>query len=269
MFEPKENIVNAIIRAREQLEEALVELEKIPGAGPGTIASMAHALNNYLTVATGAVELTLARLEDHADAQVREWLEGVLHATELMVPLVSQLMSAASAETKLRFDRVDLPKLVENVCDYYRRIAQRKDIEIVMTSESGIPAVWTDPVAAAAILDNLLSNAVKYSLPGKVIKVEVQGEQDSAVCTVADEGPGLSPEDQASLFQEGARLTPKPTSGEGSTGYGLAVAKELVEKLGGSIWCKTALGEGSRFMFRLPAVTTAEPVSADSEGTNA
>ena len=48
---------------------------------------------------------------------------------------------------------------------------------------------------------------------------------------------GLSRDDQAKLFQRGAKLTPRPTGGENSTGYGLAVAKELVEKLGGTIWC--------------------------------
>jgi len=69
---------------------------------------------------------------------------------------------------------------------------------------------------------------------------------------VRDEGPGLSREDQGQLFQRGAKLTPRPTAGELSTGYGLAVAKEWIEKLGGTIWCESELGRGACFSFRVP-----------------
>ena len=107
-------------------------------------------------------------------------------------------------------------------------------------------------MAVAAVLDNLLSNAVKYSLPGKRIWVQIFAAQNGVVCGVRDEGPGLTPEDQAKLFQRGSRLTPKPTGGEPSTGYGLAVAKEFIERLGGTIRCESVLGQGSCFSFQLP-----------------
>src|SRR5262249_48711925 len=81
----------------------------------------------------------------------------------------------------------------------------------------------------------------------------VWGEAGSAVCSVRDEGPGLSEADLARLFQKGVRLAPQPTAGEPSTGYGLAVAKSLVDKLGGEIWCLSKVGEGSSFQSRPPA----------------
>jgi signal transduction histidine kinase len=104
----------------------------------------------------------------------------------------------------------------------------------------------------AAVLDNLLSNAVKYSEPGKRVWVQVKGEGTSIVCSVRDEGPGLSEQDQAKLYQRGVRLTPVPTGGEPTMGYGLAVAKELIDKLGGELWCESRLGSGATFTFRLP-----------------
>src|SRR5262249_13052706 len=94
----------------------------------------------------------------------------------------------------------------------------------------------------------------------KHISVQVRGEKGWAVCGVRDEGPGLSKEDQARLFQKGVRLTPTPTAGEASTGFGLAVAKELIDKLGGQIWCESVLGRGCSFCIRLPACK--EPVPA-------
>ena len=108
-------------------------------------------------------------------------------------------------------------------------------------------------MAVAAVMDNLLSNAVKYSFPGKQIWVQMRGEVTSVVCSVRDEGPGLNQEDQAKLFQRGIRLSSVPTGGESSSGYGLAVAKELIDKLGGDLWCESTLGAGACFSFRLPA----------------
>jgi len=132
-------------------------------------------------------------------------------------------------------------------------LAAHKTINVNISSSADVPTVWTDRVAVAAVLDNLLSNAVKYSLPGRQVWLHVRGENGWAVCSVRDEGPGLSEEDQARLFQRGARLTPRPTGNESSTGYGLAVANELIEKLEGTIWCDSELGRGSTFSFRLPA----------------
>jgi signal transduction histidine kinase len=104
----------------------------------------------------------------------------------------------------------------------------------------------------AAVLDNLLSNAVKYSERGKRIRVIVAEGPEEVVCHVEDEGPGLSDEEQARAFRPGARLSSRPTAGETSSGFGLAVAKELVVKLGGEVWCQSSVGHGARFSFSLP-----------------
>ena len=109
------------------------------------------------------------------------------------------------------------------------------------------------------MLDQSPINAIKYSQLGKQVWVRVWGERGGVVCEVRDEGPGLSQEDQAKLFQRGMRLTPKPTAGEASTGYGLAVAAELIKKLKGELWCKSELGHGCSFFFRVPVYQ--EPMS--------
>ncbi len=253
MPEPKEQIVSAIVRAQAELEEALYELGKLPAVSQSSVSFAAHTLNNFLTVTEGTVELLLLSLADYPDPLVHTWLEGLQQATNLMTHTVSQLMNASSGpDAKLRFEKVDLPVMVQRFCDFYQRIADRKQIRCLFESRVGVPLVWTDRVATAAVLDNLFSNAVKYSPPGKRIWVQVSADGDGVVCSIRDEGPGLSDKDQAKLFQRGARLTPEPTSGESSTGYGLAVAKEFIERLGGTIWCESVLGEGSSFSFRLP-----------------
>jgi two-component system, sensor histidine kinase and response regulator len=255
MTERKDLVASAISKAQADLEEAMSELQKLPAFDPGSVAFAAHALSNYLTVTGGALELIGLRLIDHPDPQIRAWVEGAQHATNLMTRIVNQLRDGGTTEeSQIRFEKVDLPVLVHRVCSYYQRVADRKGIRVTAGSADDVPAVRTDRVQVAAVLDNLLSNAIKYSPPDKRILAEVREDEGGCVvCSVQDEGPGLTEEDQAKLFQRGARLTPRPTGGEPSTGYGLAVARELMERLGGTIWCESVLGEGTRFSFRLPA----------------
>jgi signal transduction histidine kinase len=254
LSEPKDFVASAIAKAQADLDEALSELARMPAFDTGSLAFAAHALNNYLTVTGGALELIQLRLADHPDPDLQVWLEGSQHATHLMARIVSQMMNTgASPEAGFRFEAIDLPELVQRACSYYQRVADRKRIRVIAVSTDDVPPVWADRVPVAAVLDNLLSNAVKCSPPDTQISADVRGEAGWAVCGVQDQGPGLSQEDLAKLFQRGVRLTPRPTGGESTTGYGLAVAKELIEKLGGTIWCESVLGRGSRFSFRLPA----------------
>jgi len=255
LADQKERVASAIAKAQMDLEEALSQLAKLPVFDASSVSYAAHGLNNYLTVMGGTIELILARLADHPDAQVQEWLEGALHATNLMARIVDRLVNSTAAPTDppLRLEKFDLPTMVQRACSYYQRVAQRKTIRLIAGSSVDVPLVWADRVHVAAVLDNLLSNAVKYSPPRKQILVHVRREQSSVVCSVQDEGPGLSQADQAQLFKRGVRLTPRPTGAESSAGYGLAIAKDLIERLGGTIWCDSVLGRGACFSFRLPA----------------
>lgn len=259
----KDRVITSIAKAKAGLEQALADLEHLPAFDPGTMAFAAHALNNFLSVIHASAELLLISLKDYPEERVRTTLEGVRHATQLMSHTVNQLMNtSAHADPWLRREELDLQALVGGACQYYEGIAARKRIGIVFTS-TDVPCAWTDRVAVAAVMDNLLSNAVKYSPPGARISVKVGLESRGLVCRVQDAGPGISAEDQAKLFQRGTRLSALPTGGEPSTGYGLAVAKELVDNLGGSIWCESELGKGACFCFQVPTVEKAKKAPKD------
>jgi signal transduction histidine kinase len=248
----KEKVAKSLERAKADLEQALGDLEHMPSFEPGTYAFAAHALNNYLTVADATVHLLGLALQSYPDDQVRTWLDGLRHVSSLMMHTVAQLMNSSASFPKPRHARVDLALLVRRGCDYYRRIAGRKNIAIAYKAEPRVPAVQSDNVAIGAVLDNLLSNAVKFSQPGTHIRVSVATEPGRVVCSVRDEGPGLTAADYKQLFKRGVRLSAQPTAGEPSTGYGLAVAKELMDHLGGEIWCESEPGRGACFGFALP-----------------
>ena len=254
MDDEKAPVAAAIVSAQERLHDALAALEALPVLDPDAIGFATHALNNYLTIMGGTLELLLEALQAYPDPQIPAWLGGLLHVTDLMTHTVSRLVTTTPLETKhLVFARVELPVSVQRVCHYYQRHAERKQLTIHLDTSAVVPPVWTDRMAVVMVLNNVLSNAIKFSPPGKSIWVSLDGDATSATCRVQDEGPGLSAAEQAQLFQRGVRLSPQPTGGEASHGYGLAVAKELIDLVGGSIWCCSTPGHGACFAFRLPA----------------
>ncbi len=253
MSDHRKDAIASIETAKSELEHALDKLKQLSPADPSTIRYAVHALNNYLTVTSVCTDLLMTSLSLHPDEQVCRWLEGIAHATKLMRQTLRLLTNASVVgQVQLARDKIDLVRLARRASEYYGSVASDKGIEVTFESSLTSACTMSDGVAIAAVLDNLLSNAVKFSKTGRKVRVIVEQEPRSLVCSVEDEGPGLSREDQAHLFKRGAQLTPAPTAGEPSTGYGLAVAKDLIIKLNGEIWCESELGRGSRFSFRLP-----------------
>jgi len=253
---PKHAAFDAISRAQLELERAVEEIDRLPAVDVHSVALAAHALNNFLTVSRGVMDLLIPVLQGHPDRQVLIWLEGLAHASDLMTHTVSQLMNnAVGVATTMRVERVEVTRLLERACAYYRRRAVPKRIDVVFQAAADVPTVQTDRVLVAAIVDNLLSNAVKFSPPDRRVWVEVRRERDGVVCDVRDEGPGLSDADQARLFEPGRRLGATPSAGEPTTGYGLAVAKNFADQLGGHLRCTSAPGRGATFSLWLPGVS--------------
>lgn len=255
-------VATAIGRAQRELVLAMSELERVSTLESGSVAFAAHTLNNYLNVTTATLELVDITLEGHHNPQLHVWLDSLRHATSLMARTVSQLMNASvGQDLTLRKESLKPSTMAERAAQFYQRLAQEKGIQVIFTGIFNAPAIDSDRVAVAAIIDNLMSNAVKFSPRGAVVDVSVADLGDDVEFRVRDQGPGLSDGDQRQLFQRGVRLTPQPTGDEPSTGYGLAVAKELADRLNGTLSCASTPGLGATFVLRLPVAGWAGPVS--------
>lgn len=155
---------------------------------------------------------------------------------------------------------VRFESVVQATLEVYEGVARKKGIEVSWKlPDFPLVTIWTDAVAIGTILDNLISNAIKFSPPRTTIHVSMSREGNNLICAVCDQGPGLSKEDAARVFQRGVRLGPKPTGGESSIGHGLSIARDLVKKLRGRIWCDSVEGKGTCFRFSLPAESQTGP----------
>jgi two-component system, sensor histidine kinase and response regulator len=247
------DIPTAIARARIDLDKALARLQSLANDDRQRVSYSVHALNNYLMVVSTTLQLLRTKLVPKGDRDVKRWLDSLNQATNLMMSTARGVLTATSAEIPpLLFEPASVMEIAEGVCLAYAEVARSKRIRISWRTPSRRDHVLTDCVAVGAVLDNLLSNAVKFSEAGTTIRVTTSIQGNDVVCSIRDHGPGLSEADQAQLFQRGVRLSPKPTGGESSNGFGLAIARDLTRALGGRLSCTSVIGDGSCFTLALP-----------------
>jgi signal transduction histidine kinase len=104
------------------------------------------------------------------------------------------------------------------------------------------------------VLANLLANAIKYSLGTGRVEVRLEQRRTHLRLAVRDQGVGIPQAEQQRIFEKFYRLDPNMTGGVSGTGLGLYICRELVRRMGGSIWVESTEGIGSTFVAELPLV---------------
>jgi signal transduction histidine kinase len=239
--------------------ERLVYLEQSSVDKREAAEDLFHTANNALFIMSVNLELLARHLSLRNECQhqeVKKWLDLLMRKTQEIGGVTRRLLAAGTeGPFYLIQSFVSLRSVIEQALEVYGDVAHDKNIEIAWELPA-FPAIaiWTDALAVGMVLDNLLSNAIKFSEPGQKITVKMTRNGEELICAVNDNGPGLSEDERSKCFQRGAQLGPKPTGGESSSGYGLAAARDVVERLGGRIWCESVEGKGSSFRFSLPRV---------------
>jgi signal transduction histidine kinase len=111
------------------------------------------------------------------------------------------------------------------------------------------------------VLRNLLSNAIKFTPKGGKVILQVQDQINGLQVSVSDSGIGMNPDLCRKLFKVSEKTSRKGTEGEPSSGLGLILSREFIEKQNGRIWAESTEGVGSTFYFILPRPNNAEPNS--------
>ncbi|MCA1647671.1 MAG: hypothetical protein LC797_20150 [Chloroflexi bacterium] len=219
------------------------------------LASMSHELRTPLHAIIGFSEVLL----DHSPAEISEeqrstFLTHIHESGQHLLGLINDILDLAKIEAghmELFRERVVLAELVENCVSMMRVVASRKRIS--MTSQCDPPdmLINVDPARVKQILYNLLSNAVKFTPDGGHVNVDVRAKESRTVITVADDGIGIDPGDQAIIFDEFRQVDLGRGTRQQGTGLGLALVRKLVELHGGTIHLESTPGQGSRFTIVL------------------
>lgn len=219
------------------------------------LARMSHELRTPLNAIIGFSEVLLDRSpSDVSEEQRRSFLSHIHRSGKHLLELIGDILDLSKVEAgrmELDLRTFALADVIDGCAAVVRVLAEEKGIILTTTVEPEVATIYADPGRMKQIVYNLLSNAVKFTPSGGRITVTARVTSSEAVVEVSDTGIGISPDDQALIFDEFRQVKSRAPNQEG-TGLGLAVVRKLLELHGGRIWVRSAPGEGSCFTFALP-----------------
>jgi signal transduction histidine kinase len=239
----------------DTFDAMLARLDAAFAAQRQFVADASHELRNPLAIIRTNVDVALA--DPRADPEdLRQTITVVKRASDRMARLVDDLLALARRqEPTLEHEPVDLGDAVAEASDDFVVPAAARNIVLDRAIAPGV-VVTGDRDALKRAVANLLENAVRLAPEGSRIRLATGSEGDRAWIAVADEGPGIAPEDQPHVFDRFWRADKARSRADGGTGLGLAIVRQIAESHGGRVRLQSKVGVGSSFVIWLPVATS-------------
>jgi len=231
----------------------ITERKKLDQLKDDFISLVSHELRSPMTVITGAINTALTEEERLTPEERRQLLKDASVEADMLSNILVNLLELSRIQANrlaLNAESISARKVIRAAIDEIKR--QGSGHQFVTRLPRDLPPVDADELRLERILYNLLENAVKYSPPQSTIRVAAQPEDKQLVISVSNEGPGITPADQAELFAPFQRLEKSRPGGARGVGLGLLVCRRLVEAHGGRIWVDSTPGQGATFSFTIP-----------------
>ncbi|HZD55632.1 MAG TPA: ATP-binding protein, partial [Anaerolineales bacterium] len=219
------------------------------------LANISHEFRTPLSALNASVELLLEEIEELSLAEIAELLNSVHLSVTSLQTLIDNLLESTSIEAgHFRIHRrlADLNDVIGEAVRLVKPLLDRRQQSLALFEPAELPLANVDPTRLTQVLVNLLSNASKYSPMEDTIELAVENiGSDALRVSVADGGPGISPQDRANLFRRFVRLADRDETQYG-VGLGLWVVKTIVEDHGGEVGVDNRRTGGAIFWFTIP-----------------
>jgi PAS domain S-box-containing protein len=237
----------------EMLRALQEQAEATQQAQNAFLSRVSHELRTPLNAIIGFAQLL--EFEGAGTPRQQTWVKNIVESGRHLLALVNdllQLSSAQSGQLPIAARAVDVALAMRAA--WTMQAAEAANAQVQYVERLPLPGaciVRADPTRLTQVLSNLLSNAVKYNRPGGRIEVSAEAQEGQVTMAVADTGQGIPLGQLERLFNPFERLGAQH-SGIAGTGLGLALTKQLVEGMGGTIGVRSTPGTGSTFTVRLP-----------------
>ncbi len=218
------------------------------------LANMSHELRTPLNAILGYTELVLDSVYGEMPDKARGVLARVQRNGRHLLGLINDVLDLSKIEAgqlTLTLSDYSLKSVIHSVFSAVEPLASEKHIALKVEVAPELPKGIGDERRLTQVLLNLVGNAIKFTDVGEVA-IKGASANGSFNVAVRDTGSGISPSDQAKLFQEFQQADNSITRKKGGTGLGLAISKRIIEMHGGKIWVDSSMGQGSTFSFSIP-----------------
>ena len=250
-------------RVRQELLSAKESAESASQAKSHFLANMSHELRTPLNAIIGYSQMLEEICEERNLPDMANDLSRIERSGKHLLALINDILDLSKIEAGKMVNEAELfaPKeIVEDMLLTIRPLAEQNHNRVTVNYAGKGLTIFADTVKFRQSLLNLLSNACKFTENG-VVSVEVkkpEGDHRWTEVSVTDTGIGMTPEQQAPLFQPFTQGDASTTRRFGGTGLGLAISQRLCRMMGGEITVESQAGKGSTFTMRLPAMAAAE-----------
>jgi Na+/proline symporter/nitrogen-specific signal transduction histidine kinase len=241
--------------ATKELQEANKRLKELDRLKDEFVSTVSHELRTPLTSVRAFSEI----LHDNADMGQEErqkYLDIMVKETERLTRLINEVLDLAKIESGRAdwyMENIDLTEVLREAVVSTSQLFREKSVAIVEMLPTFPIQIFADRDRIIQVVINLLSNAAKFSPSEEgVVTVRLYFKEREIRVEVADNGPGIHPDEQQKIFEKFKQITDLRNGKPKGTGLGLAICRRIIEYHNGNIWVESIPGEGSKFIFSFP-----------------
>lgn len=243
-----------ILYKRKLEQQQAVELKNLEKMRSNFFTNLTHELRTPITVINGLSKHLMSEMDDLYCTDAKD-LQAIQRQGNHLLHLVNQLLEFSRSESgivKPKWRYANIVEYINVLTESYTQYARNKGIEMFVYSEEPVISMNFAPSSVKKVMDNLLSNAIKNCTEGNRIIVHIQHNRATQKCLimVKDSGKGIASEELPNIFK--LYYSVDPRHGQTSSGIGLALTKQLINEMGGSINVTSTPGEGAEFTVTLP-----------------
>lgn len=253
----KESLVNALLEHERQQTDSHLLDERVHAdreliTREQFLSIVSHDLKNPLAAISISARLMRKSLSRGETGSLLEHLERIQHSADAMGRMISDLLDVermAQGKLTLHLAKVDLRALLQECRELFAPLVSNQAFYMRIDADAEPLFVDADHDRILQVLSNLIGNSLKFTPNGGVIELSAWKREMHVEVSVTDNGPGISAETRARIFERFSQLNVADRQG---LGLGLFIAKWIIEAHKGRIWVTSTLGNGSTFSFTLP-----------------
>ena len=241
-----EQLTEALNRARQEAEQqktSLAQRSDLDSVKDEFISTVSHELRTPLTSIRGALGLLSAGLLGNVDAKAHNLLRIASTNTERLIRLINDILDLERMESgraPLNLRRCSIYDLAREAADTMTAMADSAQVHLDVECYASRDSIYfdADPDRILQVLTNLLSNAIKFSPAGSTVSIQIDGNLDSLLLKVVDQGRGIPSDKLEAIFDRFHQVESTDSSKKGGTGLGLAICRSIVQQHSGAIWAQ-------------------------------